>query len=71
MLVFQKLRVWCRVADGQWQLGKIQSTSADTSLVMLSTANVSFLRMLHFPSDIEEFLRSDYQVSVILWYHRL
>ncbi|KAL1206546.1 Myosin-2 [Cardamine amara subsp. amara] len=36
----KKLRVWCRVADGQWQLGKIQSTSGDTSLVMLSTANV-------------------------------
>ncbi|KAL0646398.1 hypothetical protein Bca4012_044689 [Brassica carinata] len=35
-----KLRVWCRVANGQWQLGKIQSTAADTSLVMLSTANV-------------------------------
>jgi myosin-5 len=36
----KKLRVWCRVSNGQWQLGKIQSTSADTSLVMLSTANV-------------------------------
>ncbi|WZZ89397.1 hypothetical protein YC2023_117976 [Brassica napus] len=36
----KKLRVWCRVANGQWQLGKIQSTAADTSLVMLSTANV-------------------------------
>uniref|UniRef100_M4E1Q8 Myosin motor domain-containing protein n=1 Tax=Brassica campestris TaxID=3711 RepID=M4E1Q8_BRACM len=36
----KKLRVWCRVANGEWQLGKIQSTSADTSLVMLSTANV-------------------------------
>ncbi|KAL0824579.1 hypothetical protein Bca101_048256 [Brassica carinata] len=36
----EKLRVWCRVANGEWQLGKIQSTSADTSLVMLSTANV-------------------------------
>ncbi|EOA12803.1 hypothetical protein CARUB_v10025758mg [Capsella rubella] len=36
----KKLRVWCRVANGQWQLGKIQSTSADSSLVMLSTANV-------------------------------
>ncbi|KAL0886712.1 hypothetical protein Bca101_010695 [Brassica carinata] len=36
----KKLRVWCRIANGQWQLGKIQSTAADTSLVMLSTANV-------------------------------
>uniref|UniRef100_A0A1J3H8X7 Myosin-2 n=1 Tax=Noccaea caerulescens TaxID=107243 RepID=A0A1J3H8X7_NOCCA len=36
----KKLRVWCRVANGQWQLGMIQSTTADTSLVMLSTANV-------------------------------
>ncbi|CAN8301928.1 unnamed protein product [Cochlearia groenlandica] len=36
----KRLRVWCRVANGQWQLGMIQSTSADTSLVMLSTANV-------------------------------
>nr|VDD21556.1 unnamed protein product [Brassica oleracea] len=36
----KKLRVWCRVANGEWQLGKIQSTSADTSLVMLSTADV-------------------------------
>ncbi|XP_018471057.1 myosin-2 [Raphanus sativus] len=36
----KKLRVWCRVANGQWQLGKIQSTSADTSLVMLSTSDV-------------------------------
>ncbi|KAJ4875611.1 Myosin-2 [Raphanus sativus] len=36
----KKLRVWCRVANGQWQLGKIQSTAADTSLVILSTANV-------------------------------
>lgn len=42
VLYFQKLRVWCRVANGQWQLGMIQSTTADTSLVMLSTANVSF-----------------------------
>ncbi|ESQ43042.1 hypothetical protein EUTSA_v10012475mg [Eutrema salsugineum] len=36
----KKLRVWCRVANGHWQLGKIQSTSADTSFVMLSTSNV-------------------------------
>ncbi|CAA7049152.1 unnamed protein product [Microthlaspi erraticum] len=36
----KKLRVWCRVGNGQWQLGMIQSTTADTSLVMLSTANV-------------------------------
>ncbi|CAH8348628.1 unnamed protein product [Eruca vesicaria subsp. sativa] len=36
----KKLRVWCRVANGQWQLGKIQSTSADTSLVMLSSGDV-------------------------------
>ncbi|KAJ0246210.1 Myosin-2 [Hirschfeldia incana] len=37
----KKLRVWCRVANGQWQLGKIQSTTADTSLVMLSTGDVA------------------------------
>lgn len=43
-IVFQKLRVWCRVSNGLWQLGKIQSTSADTSFVMLSTENVSFLK---------------------------
>ncbi|KAJ4902080.1 Myosin-2 [Raphanus sativus] len=36
----KKLRIWCRVANEQWQLGKIQSTAADTSLVILSTANV-------------------------------
>ncbi|EFH42295.1 predicted protein [Arabidopsis lyrata subsp. lyrata] len=36
----KKLRVWCRVSNGLWQLGKIQSTSADTSFVMLSTENV-------------------------------
>uniref|UniRef100_A0A1J3EUI7 Myosin-2 n=1 Tax=Noccaea caerulescens TaxID=107243 RepID=A0A1J3EUI7_NOCCA len=36
----KKLRVWCRVANGHWQLGMIQSTTADTSLVILSTANV-------------------------------
>lgn len=64
--VFQKLRVWCRVANGQWQLGKIQSTAADTSLVMLSTANVSlFVTLLHFPYEIEKFLPSDYPNLVV------
>ncbi|XP_010438625.1 PREDICTED: myosin-4-like [Camelina sativa] len=32
----EKLRVWCRVANGQWNLGKIQSTSVDDVCVLLS-----------------------------------
>ncbi|KAG7545982.1 Myosin head motor domain [Arabidopsis suecica] len=33
----EKLCVWCRVANGQWHLGKIHSTSSDDVCVMLST----------------------------------
>ncbi|KAJ0266711.1 hypothetical protein HA466_0006580 [Hirschfeldia incana] len=42
-----------RDANGQWELKKIQSTSAETLLV---TANVrSFVMLLHFPYDLKGF----------------
>ncbi|XP_023635551.1 myosin-4 isoform X2 [Capsella rubella] len=35
----EKHRVWCRFANGQWHLGKIQSTSGDIVCVMLSSTD--------------------------------
>ncbi|GMH24307.1 hypothetical protein Nepgr_026150 [Nepenthes gracilis] len=36
----KKLRVWCQLPAGEWELGKIQSMSGEVSLVQLSTGNV-------------------------------
>ncbi|KAK9268785.1 hypothetical protein L1049_000548 [Liquidambar formosana] len=36
----KKLSVWCRLPNGQWESGKIQSTSGEKALVLLSDARV-------------------------------
>ncbi|GAB2230708.1 hypothetical protein Droror1_Dr00014991 [Drosera rotundifolia] len=36
----KKLRVWCPLRNGQWELGSIKSTSGEESHVLLSTGNV-------------------------------
>ncbi|KAJ4981808.1 hypothetical protein NE237_032645 [Protea cynaroides] len=36
----KKLRVWCRLSNGQWELGKIQSTSEEDAVVLLSNKSV-------------------------------
>ncbi|KAJ0251477.1 Myosin-4 [Hirschfeldia incana] len=36
----KKLSVWCRVGNGQWHLGKIQSASGDAVCVVLSNKEV-------------------------------
>lgn len=36
----KKLSVWCRLASGQWEAGKIQSTFGEKSLVLLSDGRV-------------------------------
>ncbi|XP_008345271.1 myosin-2-like isoform X3 [Malus domestica] len=36
----KKLRVWCWLPSGLWELGMIQSTSGDAALVSLSSGNV-------------------------------
>ncbi|KAL9270038.1 Myosin-2-like protein [Drosera capensis] len=36
----KKLRVWCPLRNGQWELGTIESTSGEESHVLLSTSNV-------------------------------
>ncbi|XP_006464672.1 myosin-2 isoform X1 [Citrus sinensis] len=36
----KKLRVWCRLEDGKWESGMIQSTSGDEAFVLLSNGNV-------------------------------
>lgn len=36
----KKLRVWCRLEDGKWESGMIQSTSGDEAFVLRSNGNV-------------------------------
>ncbi|KAK1391255.1 Myosin-2 [Heracleum sosnowskyi] len=36
----KKLRVWCQLKDGQWELGQIQSTSAKTASVLLGNGSL-------------------------------
>lgn len=36
----KKLRVWCRLEDGKWESGIIQSTSGDEAFVLFSKGNV-------------------------------
>ncbi|KAH8518531.1 hypothetical protein H0E87_000396 [Populus deltoides] len=36
----KRLRVWCRLPNGQWGIGKIQSTSGDEATVSLSSGTV-------------------------------
>ncbi|XP_010268832.1 PREDICTED: myosin-2 [Nelumbo nucifera] len=36
----KKLRVWCCLSNGQWELGKIQSTSGKDAVVLLSGGSV-------------------------------
>ncbi|KAK3010950.1 hypothetical protein RJ639_011846 [Escallonia herrerae] len=36
----KKLRVWCRLLDGQWQSGQIQSTLGEEASVLLSDGSV-------------------------------
>ncbi|XP_074370056.1 myosin-2-like [Apium graveolens] len=36
----KKLRVWCLLQDGQWELGQIQSTSEETASVLLGSGSV-------------------------------
>ncbi|KAG2245357.1 hypothetical protein Bca52824_092781 [Brassica carinata] len=36
----KKLCVWCRVSNGEWHLGKIQSVSGDVACVVLSNTEV-------------------------------
>ncbi|XP_043688469.1 myosin-2-like isoform X2 [Telopea speciosissima] len=35
----KKLRVWCRLSNGQWESGKIQSTSEEDAVVLLSNSS--------------------------------
>lgn len=39
--VFQKLCVWCRPKNRQWEAGQVQSTSADKASVLLNDGSVS------------------------------
>lgn len=39
--MFQRLRVWCRLPTGQWELGQIQSTLGEKSTVLLLDGAVS------------------------------
>ncbi|KAJ4843468.1 hypothetical protein Tsubulata_006796 [Turnera subulata] len=36
----KKLRIWCRLHNGQWGSGKIESTSGDTANVLVSSGKV-------------------------------
>ncbi|PIA29054.1 hypothetical protein AQUCO_06300017v1 [Aquilegia coerulea] len=36
----KKLRVWCRLSNGQWESGKTQSSSGEDALVMLSDGRI-------------------------------
>ncbi|XP_042504196.1 myosin-2-like isoform X2 [Macadamia integrifolia] len=36
----KKLRVWCRLSNGQWESGKIQSTSEEEAVVLLLNSSV-------------------------------
>jgi hypothetical protein len=40
---FQKLRVWCSVSDGKWELGQVQSISGDDVEILLVNGEVSFM----------------------------
>lgn len=39
--MFQRLRVWCKLPNRQWELGQIQSTSGEKSTVLLLDGAVS------------------------------
>nr|GMC51843.1 myosin-2-like isoform X1 [Ipomoea batatas] len=39
-LIKKKLRIWCRLHNGQWESGQIQSTSGEKSAVLLSDESV-------------------------------
>lgn len=41
--LLQKLRVWCRPRNDQWELAKIKSTVGDEASVMLLDGSVSLL----------------------------
>lgn len=41
LFVFQKLRIWCRLRNGQWVSGQIQSSSGEKATVLLSDHSVS------------------------------
>ncbi|XP_077254052.1 myosin-2-like isoform X2 [Tasmannia lanceolata] len=36
----KKLRVWCRLQNDQWELGKIQSISGEDAVILVSNGNV-------------------------------
>ncbi|XP_024004491.1 myosin-4 [Eutrema salsugineum] len=64
----EELCVWCRVSNGEWHLGKIQSTSGDAAWVMLSTAQVVKVSMKEiFPAnpDISEGVEDLIQLSYL------
>lgn len=71
--MFQKLRVWCRLQNGQWELGQIQSTSEEKASVLLLDGNVSFLVLFIFLkliNDLKHF--SQWMCLLIRWcHHRL
>ncbi|XLU68324.1 hypothetical protein S245_027377, partial [Arachis hypogaea] len=64
----KKLQVWCRQQKGNWELGKIQSTSEEEACVSLSNGNVmkvSRLALLPANPDILEGVDDLIQLSYL------
>ncbi|KAJ8754628.1 hypothetical protein K2173_010719 [Erythroxylum novogranatense] len=64
----KKLRVWCRLSNGRWGSGKIQSTSGDEAVVLLSSGKVvevSTVDLLPANPDILEGVEDLIQLSYL------
>ncbi|KAI3988184.1 hypothetical protein MKX01_011973 [Papaver californicum] len=64
----KKLRVWCLLSDGQWELGSIQSNSGDDAIVLLpdgSIVTVSLGNLLPANPDIIEGVNDLIQLSYL------
>ncbi|QHN77941.1 uncharacterized protein DS421_19g657190 [Arachis hypogaea] len=67
-IIQKKLQVWCRQQKGNWELGKIQSTSEEEACVSLSIGNVmkvSRLALLLANPDILEGVDDLIQLSYL------
>lgn len=66
--VKKKLRVWCRLPSGQWELARIKSTSGKESFVQLASGNViqvSTIELLPANPDILEGVDDLIQLSYL------
>ncbi|KAG5551198.1 hypothetical protein RHGRI_009582 [Rhododendron griersonianum] len=66
--MFQRLRVWCRLPNGQWELGQIQSTLGEKSTVLLldgAAVKVSTGELLPANPDILEGVDDLIQLSYL------